>query len=368
MIHEPEPEFRFHRSFHDRGDCICCPGVAPSSLLLSPAATGAFDDTSLLSPSKPSGEDAATALFSPRSAKVAYAAELSELGLHGFLARLSRQGEAFTALSLAENEIGDRGAMVLRDVLSNNQYLRRLNLTHTGLGYAGFEEVGALLKDCLSLEVLVLNGNQPGTGPLPADFCKGFQLAPSLKALHLSDCGLTAASLRPLCAVLRGCECGLALPLERLSLSHNQLDAAAMHELSSFLERNETLRILDLSANSLGYKGAELLAKDLSKLPRSGLRRLHLDRNGLELRGCRALARLWAAAGGPPLEHLDLRDNGCTEAQCAEVAHLLGKPPGTVLQFDRGGRVLLSWRDLQGRMARRPHGGHVPMNVYWDDR
>jgi len=350
-----------------RGDCFCCPKLEPVAVQRDALADCSLDGSFPLPKPAAPPDMTAPSPTSFRSSRIAYEEEIKAKGIHAFLAGVAAQGEAFTALSLAENQIGDDGAQVLKDVLSSSRHLRRLNLTHTGLGYAGFEEVGHLLRDCLSIEILVLSGNQPGAGPLPPDFCKGFQLAPNLKALHLSDCGLTAASLRPLCSVLGGCDCGLKLPLERLSLSHNQLDVSAVAEVMRALETNETLQILDMGRNRLGPKGGDALAKDLAKIAHSGLRRLQVDRNGLELRGCKALARLWAAQAGPPLEYMDLRENGCTQAQCDEICQLLGKPLGTVLHFEGAKQVLISWRDLQGAMSKKAHGGNTPMNVYWRD-
>merc|ERR1712060_953851 len=109
--------------------------------------------------------------------------------------------------------------------------------------------MGKLCSVCPALEVLVLGGNCPGPGPLPAEFCNGLQQSQNLRFLHLGDCGLTAASLGPLCHVLHN---GSIKNLERLNLVHNKLGVSSLSQICRALEANATLHTLELSANDLG--------------------------------------------------------------------------------------------------------------------
>jgi len=301
---------------------------------------------------------------------VVHAAQIAQLGLRGFLLHVCEQGAAFNTLNLAENSLGDAGAQVLCDVLSGSAFLSRLNLHDTALGSAGFERVGDLLGACPQIETLVLSGNRLASACLPDAFCSAVGAAPALRNLQLSGCELTEEAVRPLFESLcRRRNAGLP-PLDRLTLSHNRLAGPAAGELCGVIAASGMLGTLDLSHNVLGPAGGEAFSQRVLGVASNGLRRLSVDANGLEVRGCRAIVRLWKNSAGPRLEHLDLRENGLTEAHCQELCHMLGKQLGTLgtpLLFEDGRRVMLSWRDRQGVMNRKAHGGNEPHNVYWHD-
>jgi len=299
--------------------------------------------------------------------KVAYAAEIEQLGLRGFLEQVRERSAAFSTLSLAENAIGDAGAHVLCDIMSDNPVLCRLNLHDTGLGCIGFGKVGDLLQTCDQIETLVMSGNRFNSTYLPDPFCIAVGTAPSLRALQLSGCDLTESAVTPLFESLcRRCAVGLH-PLDRLNLSRNRLTGTDAAELCGLLLARGQLDTMDLSHNALGPAGGEVLVQRILGAVSCRLRRLSVDANGLEVRGCRAMARLWNSSVGQCLDHLDLRENGTTEANCKELCRMVGKELGTVLRFENGRRVMLSWRERQGAMNRKAHGGHEPLNVYWHD-
>jgi len=306
--------------------------------------------------------------FSPDTRPtVIHAAQIEQRGLQGFLQDVREQGAAFSTLSLAENKIGDAGAQVLCDVLSGSEFLHRLNLHDTGLGSAGFDRVGDLLKACSQIETLVVSGNRPASELFPNTFCTEVGAAPSLRALQLSSCELTEAAVCPLFESLsKRCTVGLP-PLERLALSHNRLAGPVAGDLCGLLAASGAVGTLDLSHNALGPKGAEAFSQRVLQSVSPGLRRLILGANGLEARGCRALTRLWNHPASSCLEHLDLRVNGLTEAASKELCGALGKELGEVLHFGQGRRVMLSWHDRPAAMMRRTHGGHEPLNVFWHD-
>jgi len=339
------------------GEVVAVPNTCPSS-----GSTACLNEPSSKgdSPSPPGGTPA-----------ILFEAEIARLGLDGFLSQRFVPDESFTALSLADNSIGDGGADVAKQLLAGCDHLRRLNLTRCGISHQGFGHVGVLAENCATLEVLVLSGNQPRQQP-SMDFYAGICKAASLRALHLDACDLSAVVLRPLCDVICSAtgDAGLDLPLprlERLNLGRNSLDAEALCEVARLVSDGSSLRELQLSACGLGPKGAEMLACAISKAPASRLRRLLLDRNGLGLRGCSSLLRAWAAETGPRLDLLDLQDNGVAESGCAELCRLVGKAPASSIKFDGGRQVLISWRRPQGRLVRSTWQGREPTNVFWDD-
>lgn len=294
-------------------------------------------------------------------------ATIAKLGIRGFLESAAEQAESFTSLSLAENNIGDEGARVVREVLSTRAHcIRRISLLRTGLGPDGLLQIGQLAPTCAVLETLILSGNDFCGGSSEEDpfamFCECIVQARELRVLHLTHAGLTSELLRPLCAALRS----EAMHIEHLDLSHNELDSRIMTELGQSLKANFSLHTLKLTANKLGFKGGEALAAGLSKAPECALRRLGLDRNALELRGCSALARLWAEKAGPQLDLLDLRENRLTDSGCQDLCRIFAHPPGWTLEFGSR-KVLISWPSKHGTVVHRTWQGHRPANVFWYD-
>jgi len=293
---------------------------------------------------------------------------IDQLGLQGFLQSVLEQGESHTALTLAENAIGDDGARIVRETLAGSQHLRRLTLLRGGLGAAGLCEVGAMIEEMPKLETLVVGGCSIGSEPFPNLFCQGIAKAPALRQLHVDHSGLTASTLPPLCAVLRGEDCQQPAFLERLNLSHNQLGAEGAQLVIRSLANNQVLRKLELTANGIGPRGGMHVADDFAKIPNAGLRTLIIDRNEMGFRGCSALARNWTQHVGPLLDILSMRDNGLTWPNCDELCSVLGKPAAEKMFFGDGSREV--WITIPKRPATMVHStynGRHPYNVFWHD-
>lgn len=293
---------------------------------------------------------------------------IDQLGLQGFLQNVLEQGESHTALTLAENAIGDDGARIVRETLAGSQHIRRLTLLRCGLGAAGLSEVGAMVEEMPVLETLVVGGCCIVSEPLPDLFCQGIAKAPVLRQLHVDHSELMASSLPPLCAILRGDGCQQPPFLERLNLSHNRLGGEGAQLLIRSLANNQVLRRLELTANGIGPRGGTHVADDFAKIPNAGLRKLIIDRNELGFRGCSAFARNWTQEVGPRLDLLSMRSNGLTWPNCDDLCSVLGKPPADTMQFENGSREV--WITIPKRPATMVHStynGRHPYNVHWHD-
>lgn len=312
---------------------------------------------SLPSIGRPWSQDTSRPVSAP-GPKVLYQDLIATIGLGNFLQSTVAQQESCTALDLAENDLGDDGAHVFREVLAGCQHLCRVNLSRTGISCGGFASIGEFAESCPSLEVLVMAGNP--IGHLPVSFHRGVQLAPALRSLDLSNCGIGSDMLRPLCDAL--CARPIEAGLERLNMSYNHVETAGLDQILRLLGDNSKLRTLELSACRIGPKGVDTISNRIAKAP--AMRRLRVDRNDLGLRGCRALLRLWNG-DSPQLDLLDLQENGVTEAGCRELCDLLGKAHSATVEFHGGRQVLMSWRTPQGKVVRKTWNGMEASNIFW---
>ncbi|CAE7743958.1 RNH1 [Symbiodinium microadriaticum] len=190
-----------------------------------------------------------------------------------------------------EEEIGDVGVANLTTVLLGKvANLTRLSLRRVGLGAAGFREVGRLLRQCPTLEVLDLSYNTAGVDGLRGNFCEALDDARCLKVLELRGCGLRDEGLEPLCDVLERFDEALrpVVSVQQLSLSTNHLTAAAARRMARMLATNLKLEELDISDNELREEGGEHLAGGLNA-NKGRLQRLNISHNLLRVAGARPL-------------------------------------------------------------------------------
>lgn len=136
-------------------------------------------------------------------------------------------------LNLKGNKIGTEGAMAVADFLFNNLALRELNLAENEINHDG---IIALTS--------VLNWNNGYLKILNLD-------AP----VYTSICQETAIHFAKMLQNNRG--------IEKLSLRKHAFTCDAIYTITEHLLENPKLRVLDLSANKISFKGCEALAKYL---------------------------------------------------------------------------------------------------------
>lgn len=238
---------------------------------------------------------------------------------------------ALRELSLRDNELGDAGARpVLQALQGAARALRKLSLQNCGLTEAGCGALAGVLRAVPSLRELQLSYNQLGDAGLRL-LCDGL-LDPQcrLEALHLEDCGLTAAGCERLAAALRDkaelrelvlssnavgeegaralCQ-GLAAapcPLEALRLESCGLSSGSCEAVGAVLAAKDSLREVDVSSNQLGDAGVARLCAELLKA-RCRVQTLWLWECGLTAAGCRELSGVLRAKES--LRELSLADN-----------------------------------------------------------
>lgn len=95
--------------------------------------------------------------------------------------------------------------------------------------------------------------------------------------------------------------------LEKLSVRKNQLNCDAIYTIKQLSMENNRLRVLDLAANKIAFKGAEAL-HDLLTSKFCVLEALNLASNRLGHYGAKSIAQ--ALAKNRTLIHLDMTHNG----------------------------------------------------------
>ncbi|XP_054850990.1 NLR family CARD domain-containing protein 3 [Eublepharis macularius] len=257
------------------------------------------------------------------------------------LARSLMVNRSLLALDLRSNSIGPQGAKALADSLKINQYLLSLNLqcnaikedgtkslaealinNHTLMtlhlqkncvGPQGSKKLAEALKKNGGLKELILSGNCIGDAGAAA-LAEGLKVNQTLFTLDLqsnsiSDVGVTALT-RALCSN-RG--------LISLNLRENSVSKEGACEIARALRENSTLRNLDLTANLLHDQGVQAIALALKE--NQTLASLHLQWNFLQSKAAEALSQ--ALQVNKSLATLDLQENAIGDEGLTALASAL---------------------------------------------
>ncbi|XP_031798394.1 ribonuclease inhibitor isoform X2 [Sarcophilus harrisii] len=258
-------------------------------------------------------------------------------------------------LTLNNNELGEAGVLLLcQGLMDPNCNLQVLKLEGCGVTPANCRNLSTVLQTKESLEELCLGENKIGDAGL-AQLCQGI-LSPTcrLKILWLWECDITAEGCRALAQVLKGKAC-----LKKLSLICNQLGdqgaellcqalldpACQLEELwlrtcgftvascpsfCTLLEKNRTLKELQLSTNALEDAGIELMSKGLlqSECP---IQSLWLGDCELSDKCCGTLANILLS--NHTLKELDLSNNRMGDPGIRMLVASLKQPACTLEQL-----------------------------------
>ncbi|KAB0403228.1 hypothetical protein E2I00_015698, partial [Balaenoptera physalus] len=170
------------------------------------------------------------------------------------LADALKINRTLASLSLQSNRIRDDGARSMAEALAANRTLSVLHLQKNSIGPVGTQQMADALKQNRSLKELMFSSNSIGDGGAKA-LAEALKVNQGLKSLDLqsnsiSDLGV-AALMEALCT---------NQTLLSLNLRENSISPEGAQDLAHALCTNSTLKSLDLTANLLHDQGAQAIA------------------------------------------------------------------------------------------------------------
>ncbi|CAH8646891.1 unnamed protein product [Heterobilharzia americana] len=191
-----------------------------------------------------------------------------------------------TVLDLRYNRISDSGAKTISSFLNVDNLLEELNLMSNDITEEGAEFLANSLKKNKNLVILKMTGNPIGSkGGLC--FAQALQVNVTLEFIDLGECDQDITSCIAFATVLRRNKSIIGINLNRQilwtlqeeptvhladmlcvnrTLKELHLSKCDMHDfgaarLAEAMERNDTLELLDISANRISCDGAISLSK-----------------------------------------------------------------------------------------------------------
>uniref|UniRef100_A0A8C5U5E9 NLR family CARD domain containing 3 n=1 Tax=Malurus cyaneus samueli TaxID=2593467 RepID=A0A8C5U5E9_9PASS len=183
--------------------------------------------------------------------------------------------------SLQHNSIKEDGAAFLAEALLTNHRLVSLHLQKNAIGAQGARKIAEALKQNCSLREL--SGNSVGDGGSTA-LAEALRVNHSLQSLDLQSNSISSAGVTALTAALcsnRG--------LLSLNLRENSISKEGGPAIARALRSNSTLRKLDLAANLLCDDGGKAIALAIEE--NQALTSLHLQWNFIQAKAATALAQ-----------------------------------------------------------------------------
>jgi len=286
---------------------------------------------------------------------------LGEAGMAQLAATLQSPTHGLRRLLLGRNELDDKGAAALAAGLGHSSTLELVDLRSNQIGAEGCAAIGAALASAQGASrglTLVLDENPIGADGLQAlvkpsgsdDASGQEQAALFVEELSLESCAMDNQAVAGLVDAMKragsafaglaklrlgsnqltdGASLAAALQngrLTSLSLHHNKLGAQGAAELAAGLGR-QTLRLLDLSSNSISGDDEEPFAQLVADLTKPGVaEEIRLLGNPLGDRG--AIAVCAALEDNETLSTLSLGGVGLTMSGLRACLEKLAKNKG----------------------------------------
>uniref|UniRef100_A0A663FCJ1 NLR family CARD domain containing 3 n=1 Tax=Aquila chrysaetos chrysaetos TaxID=223781 RepID=A0A663FCJ1_AQUCH len=212
---------------------------------------------------------------------------------------LPRTPSLLSPCSLQHNTIKEDGATFLAEALLTNHRLTTLHLQKNAIGARGARKIAEALKQNCSLKELTLSSNSVGDNGSVA-LAEALKVNHSLQSLDLQSNSISSAGVTALTAALSSNK-----GLINLNLRENSISKEGGPAIARALRTNSTLRKLDLAANLLYDEGGKAIA--LAMKENRALTSLHLQWNFIQAKAATALAQ--ALQFNSSLASLDLQEN-----------------------------------------------------------
>ncbi|XP_056359669.1 NLR family CARD domain-containing protein 3 isoform X1 [Oenanthe melanoleuca] len=229
------------------------------------------------------------------------------------LADALKKNQILLSLNLQHNSIKEDGATFLAEALLTNHRLLTLHLQKNAIGAQGARKLAEALEQNCSLRELILSSNSVGDNGSIA-LAEALRVNHSLQSLDLQSNSISSAGVSALTAALCSNKGLLSLNLRENSISKEGGPAIARA-----LHSNSTLRKLDLAANLLYDEGGKAIALAIKE--NQTLTSLHLQWNFIQAKAATALAQ--ALQSNSSLASLDLQENAIGDEGMAALSAAL---------------------------------------------
>ncbi|XP_045676824.1 NLR family CARD domain-containing protein 3 [Phyllostomus hastatus] len=216
-------------------------------------------------------------------------------------------------LSLQSNMIKDDGARSMAEALAANRTLSVIHLQKNTIGPVGAQKMADALKQNRSLKELMFSSNGIGNKGAKA-LAEALKVNQVLESLDLQSNSISDAGV----AALMGALCTNQTLLS-LNLRENSISPKGAQDLAQALCTNSTLKNLDLTANLLHDEGAQAIAVAVKE--NRTLMSLHLQWNFIQASAAKALGQ--ALQFNRSLISLDLQENAIGDEGACAVAGAL---------------------------------------------
>ena len=155
------------------------------------------------------------------------------------------------------HNIGDTGACVISDFLTDNSTVETLDLSHSNIAINGTVAIAKCVKENKTLKELILSKNNI-TCKGAKKISESLQINKSIQKLDMSDNDIGDDGA---VAISEGVEMNSYLVY--LNLARNKISSVGVDKISKSLQVNSTLQKLNISYNDLSYGGALALSECL---------------------------------------------------------------------------------------------------------
>ena len=235
-----------------------------------------------------------------------------------YLAQLIEKSERLLGLNLQGNSIDINGAQYLAEALKNCELLQYLNLNGNSIQTDGAMNITELLfshKKLLELNLGNNDINHDGIiGILSVLNCSNY----TLEVLNIDNPSYN--TIWQSTAIHFGKMLQNNLGIQKLSMKKHKMRCQGTFTITEHLLENNTLRVLDLTANEIRFQGWEAISKYL-KSDTCTLESLHLGANECGNYGAKAIAQ--ALPINKSLIHLDMSQNQIEDFGLIQVAQAL---------------------------------------------
>ncbi|XP_064151541.1 NLR family CARD domain-containing protein 3 isoform X2 [Loxodonta africana] len=229
------------------------------------------------------------------------------------LADALKINRTLASLSLQSNAIKDDGAGSIAEALASNRTLCMLCLQKNTIGPVGAQRMADALKQNRSLKELIFSSNSISDRGAKA-LAEALKVNQGLESLDLQSSSISDTGA----AALTGALCTNQALLS-LNLRENSISPEGAQALARALCTNSTLKNLDLTANLLHDRGAQAIAGAVRE--NRALTSLHLQWNFLQASAAEALGH--ALQLNRSLVSLDLQENAIGDEGASAVARAL---------------------------------------------